>query len=66
MWDFLSFTTYIVYPCVLSDPFLVLDQEAAALAATEVAFILQTGQGRGLHFTIAPESPTTPQQEPQE
>lgn len=41
-------------------------QEAAALAATEVAFILQTGQGRGLHFTIAPESPTTPQQEPQE
>ncbi|KAJ8479351.1 hypothetical protein OPV22_023078 [Ensete ventricosum] len=41
-------------------------QEAAAIAATEVAFILQTGQGRGLHFTIAPESPTTPQQEPQE
>ncbi|WOL02693.1 hypothetical protein Cni_G11412 [Canna indica] len=35
-------------------------------AATEVAFILQTGQGRGLHFTIAPESPTTPQQGPQD
>ncbi|KAJ0988303.1 hypothetical protein J5N97_006659 [Dioscorea zingiberensis] len=39
-------------------------QEAAALAATEVAFILQSGQARGLQFTIAPESPTTPQQEP--
>ncbi|KAJ6820510.1 uncharacterized protein M6B38_353825 [Iris pallida] len=39
-------------------------QEAAALAATEVAFILQSGQGRGLHFTIAPESTATPQQEP--
>ncbi|XP_020255539.1 uncharacterized protein LOC109832588 [Asparagus officinalis] len=41
-------------------------QEAAALAAREVAFILQSGQGRGLQFTIAPESPTTPQQEPHE
>nr|XP_010926555.1 uncharacterized protein LOC105048801 isoform X1 [Elaeis guineensis]XP_019707451.1 uncharacterized protein LOC105048801 isoform X1 [Elaeis guineensis] len=41
-------------------------QEAAALAATEVAFILQSGNGRSLHFTIAPESPTTPQQEPHE
>lgn len=39
-------------------------QEAAALAATEVAFILQSGQGRGLQFTIAPESPNPPQQEP--
>ncbi|PKA47107.1 E3 ubiquitin-protein ligase MARCH6 [Apostasia shenzhenica] len=39
-------------------------QEAAALAATEVAFILQSGQGRNLQFTIAPESPATPQQEP--
>ncbi|XP_008806003.1 uncharacterized protein LOC103718803 [Phoenix dactylifera] len=41
-------------------------QEAAALAATELAFILQSGQRRGLHFTIAPESPTTPHQEPHE
>jgi hypothetical protein len=40
-------------------------QEAAALAATEVAFILQSGQGTGVHFTIAPDSPTTPQHEPQ-
>lgn len=40
-------------------------QEAAALAATEVAFILQSGQGRGVHFTIAPDSPATPQHEPQ-
>lgn len=39
-------------------------QEAAALAATEVAFLLQSGQGRGLQFTLSPESPTTPQQEP--
>ncbi|KAK6922019.1 Protein of unknown function DUF3675 [Dillenia turbinata] len=29
-------------------------QEAAALAATQVAFVLQSGQSRGLHFTIAP------------
>jgi hypothetical protein len=40
-------------------------QEAAALAATEVAFILKSGQGRGVHFTIAPDSPATPQHEPQ-
>ncbi|KAL0917038.1 hypothetical protein M5K25_012078 [Dendrobium thyrsiflorum] len=39
-------------------------QEAAAMAAAEVAFILQSGQGRSLQFTIAPESPATPQQEP--
>ncbi|KAJ0975272.1 hypothetical protein J5N97_017237 [Dioscorea zingiberensis] len=39
-------------------------QEAATMAAREVAYILQSGQGRGLQFTIAPESPSTPQQEP--
>lgn len=33
-------------------------------AATEVAFILQSRQPRALQFTIAPDSPTTPQQEP--
>ncbi|XP_042488281.1 uncharacterized protein LOC122068475 [Macadamia integrifolia] len=38
-------------------------QEAAALAATEVAFVLQSGQHRGLQFTIAP-TPVTPRQEP--
>lgn len=27
---------------------------AAALAATEVAFMIQQGQRRGLHFTIPP------------
>ncbi|GAB2280272.1 hypothetical protein Dimus_014914 [Dionaea muscipula] len=32
-------------------------QEAAALAATQVAFVLQSGQHRGLHFTIAPRPP---------
>ncbi|KAJ3677379.1 hypothetical protein LUZ60_003103 [Juncus effusus] len=39
-------------------------QEAEAMAATEVAFILQSGQSNGLHFTIAPDSPATPQGEP--
>ncbi|EEF47864.1 uncharacterized protein LOC8263431 [Ricinus communis] len=45
-------------------------QEAAALAATEVAFMLQAGQRRGLQFTIAPglavnpHQAATPQQEP--
>ncbi|XP_065877406.1 uncharacterized protein [Euphorbia lathyris] len=37
-------------------------QEAAALAATEVAFMLQAGQRRGLQFTIAPGPPVTPHQ----
>ncbi|GAB2297195.1 hypothetical protein Dimus_031308 [Dionaea muscipula] len=32
-------------------------QEAAALAATQVAFVLQSGRHRGLHFTIAPPRP---------
>ncbi|KAK1309450.1 hypothetical protein QJS10_CPA09g01508 [Acorus calamus] len=39
-------------------------QEAAALTAAEVAFLLQSGQRRGLQFTIAPETPSTPHQEP--
>ncbi|KAK8930573.1 hypothetical protein KSP39_PZI016553 [Platanthera zijinensis] len=39
-------------------------QEAAALAAAELAFILQSGQGGSLQFAIAPNSPATPQQEP--
>ncbi|XP_057542397.1 uncharacterized protein LOC130820870 [Amaranthus tricolor] len=34
-------------------------QEAAALAATQVAFVLQSGQRRGLQFMIAPRSSTT-------
>lgn len=33
-------------------------QEAAALAATQVAFVLQSGQRRGLQFMIAPRSPS--------
>lgn len=32
-------------------------QEAAALAATQVAFVLQSGQHRGVHFTIASGPP---------
>ncbi|KAF9674449.1 hypothetical protein SADUNF_Sadunf10G0128400 [Salix dunnii] len=39
-------------------------QEAAALAATQVAFVLQSGQQRGLQFTIAPGPTVTPHQEP--
>jgi len=39
-------------------------EEAASIAAAEVAFILQSAQGRALQFTIAPDSPTTPQHEP--
>ncbi|XP_022727942.1 uncharacterized protein LOC111283638 [Durio zibethinus] len=39
-------------------------QEAAALAATEVAFMIQAGQRRGVQFSIAPEPAETPHQEP--
>ncbi|XP_058083579.1 uncharacterized protein LOC131231421 [Magnolia sinica] len=39
-------------------------QEAAARAATEVAFVLQSGQRRGLQFTIAQGPAATPHQEP--
>ncbi|PKI75465.1 uncharacterized protein LOC116199911 [Punica granatum] len=43
-------------------------QEAAALAARQVAFVLQAGQRRGVHFTIAPAmapaSPVAAHQEP--
>ncbi|XP_020110689.1 uncharacterized protein LOC109725759 [Ananas comosus] len=39
-------------------------QEAEDLAAAEVAFILQSGQQRGLQFATEPESPTSPRQEP--
>ncbi|XVF43119.1 hypothetical protein PTKIN_Ptkin02bG0014900 [Pterospermum kingtungense] len=35
-------------------------QEAAALAATQVAFVLQSGQRRGVHFTIASGPAVTP------
>ncbi|XP_068642806.1 uncharacterized protein [Aristolochia californica] len=39
-------------------------QEAAALAATEVAFVLQSGQRRGLQFAITPSPVVTPHQDP--
>ncbi|KAF5443327.1 hypothetical protein F2P56_035890 [Juglans regia] len=39
-------------------------QEAAALAATQVAFVLQHGQRRGLQFAIASGPTVTPHQEP--
>lgn len=38
-------------------------QEAAALEATQFAFVLQSGQTRGLHFTIASAPTVTPRQE---
>lgn len=37
-------------------------QEAAALAATQVAFVLQSGQRRGLQFMIAPRPPQSAQE----
>lgn len=61
----LLFSNYI-YPTLYS----LLNQEAAALAATEVAFMLQAGQRRSLQVTIAPgpgatpHQAATPQQEP--
>ncbi|XVE56927.1 hypothetical protein DITRI_Ditri04bG0050100 [Diplodiscus trichospermus] len=39
-------------------------EEAAALAAAEVAFMIQAGQRRGIHISIAPGSAVTPRQEP--
>lgn len=41
----------------------ILKQEAAALAATQVAFVLQSGQRRGLQFAIAPGPTVNPHQE---
>jgi len=38
-------------------------EEAAALAATQFAFVLQSGQTRGLQFTIASAPTVTPHQE---
>ncbi|XP_057495102.1 uncharacterized protein LOC130780147 [Actinidia eriantha] len=38
-------------------------QEAAAMAARQFAFVVQSGQARGLHFTIASAPPATPHQE---
>jgi len=57
------FETLLYFHLILC---LNLDQEAAAMAATEVLFMLQSGQERTFQFTIAPDSPTTPQQEPHE
>ncbi|KHN28147.1 E3 ubiquitin-protein ligase MARCH3, partial [Glycine soja] len=41
-------------------------QEAAALAATQVAFVLQTGQRRGLQFAIGPGPPTMNTHQPEQ
>ncbi|KAE8667640.1 PHD finger protein MALE STERILITY 1-like [Hibiscus syriacus] len=38
-------------------------QEAAALAATQIAFVLQSGQRRGVHFTITSGPTVTTHQE---
>lgn len=50
---------YISYSSLFA-LFLLLNQEAAALAAAEVAFLLQAGQRRGIQVRIAqvPPSPT--------
>ncbi|RDX83689.1 putative E3 ubiquitin ligase SUD1, partial [Mucuna pruriens] len=39
---------------ILIGSHVMVKQEAAALAATQVAFVLQSGQRRGLQFAIAP------------
>ncbi|KAE8720463.1 RING/FYVE/PHD zinc finger superfamily protein isoform 3 [Hibiscus syriacus] len=39
-------------------------QDAAALAATEVAFMIQAGQRQGAHFTVASGPSAIPHQEP--
>lgn len=44
--------------------FSSVKQEAAALAARQVAFVLPGGQHLGVHFTIAPASPLAAHQEP--
>ncbi|KAK8484365.1 hypothetical protein V6N11_049639 [Hibiscus sabdariffa] len=40
----------------------VFSEAAAAAAATQVAFVLQSGQHGGMHFTIASGTTVTPQQ----
>ena len=42
----------------------LVTQEAAALSATQVAIVLQSGQGRGLQFSIAPGATMPSHQEP--
>ena len=55
-WN-LSLCSYISHFCIM------VKQEAAALAATQVAFVLQSGQRRGLQFAIAPGPPTLHQEQ---
>lgn len=50
------------YVLQISYGLLYFGQEAAALAATQVAFVLQSGQSRGLQFAIAP-GPTVQQEQ---
>lgn len=62
----------MISPLIFSWEFNVtvslVKQEAAALAARRVAFILQAGQRQGVHFaiapTMAPASPVAAHQEP--
>ena len=62
----ISFCTLLTIEKHLTLQFFNYWQEAASIATAEVAFILQSAQGRALQFTIAPDSPTTPQHEPQQ
>ncbi|KAK9748055.1 hypothetical protein RND81_02G032400 [Saponaria officinalis] len=41
-------------------------QEAAALAAGEVAYVIQAGETTGIHFTIAPGAAVAHHSEPQQ
>lgn len=61
---FLCFKMFMKNLNLLLFDLLLLLQEAAALAATEVAFMLQAAQSQSLQFTIAPGPVVTPHQEP--
>jgi len=47
-------------PTIILSFHVLLKQEAAALAATQVAFVLQSGQHRGLQFAITPAATVNP------
>ncbi|KAE8724814.1 RING/FYVE/PHD zinc finger superfamily protein isoform 2 [Hibiscus syriacus] len=50
-------------PDLLSKRVHYLYKEAAALAATQIAFVVQSGQRRGVHFAVASGPAVTPHQE---
>ena len=61
IWTFFCDAIWVVLKLFRHD---LVTQEAAALAATQVAIVLQSGQGRGLQFSIAPGATMPSHQEP--